>query len=255
MDLLSRLEHALEDLFEGMFSRAFRTQLQPIEIAKRLTREVESHRTVSVSATYVPNEYTVQLAPEAFQAFQQISARLLGELEQYLREYITERNYQLIGPIAIHLAEDAEVKAGELTISVGNNATAVPSSIPTPSVLRSYSAATTARTNPAASDDTQKTALISMQPTMLEIVAGEGVGRIIALSDNLSFGRGPLNLVSFSDPGTSRHHAVITLDDEGWKLRDLGSTNGSFVNGHRITEHVLQVGETVEMGNVVMKVK
>ena len=114
MDLLTRLEHALEDIFEGMFSRTFRTQLQPIEIAKRLSREVEAHRAVSVSATYVPNDFRVHLAPETCQALQDISVRLVGELEQYLREYIGERGYQTVGPVAVHLREDAAVKVGEI---------------------------------------------------------------------------------------------------------------------------------------------
>jgi len=255
MDILSRLERALEDVVEGMFTRAFRTQLQPIEIAKRLTREVETHRTVSVSATYVPNEYTVHLTPETAQSFQPISVRLLSELEQYLREYISERNYQVIGQVAIHLAEDEELKVGEMNISLANNATATPSGAPTPSVLRSYTAPPTARTMAAASADTEKTVLISAQPAMLEIIAGESVGRTIPLADNLTLGRGPLNQVAFANPGISRHHAEIVLEDEGWMLRDIGSTNGTHVNGHRITQQLLRVGDTIEIGSVVMKVK
>lgn len=252
MDLLSRFERALEDMLEGVFSRAFRTQLQPIEIAKRLTREVESHRTVSVSSTYVPNEYTVHLAPDTHQSLQEISGRLLGEMEQYLREYVSEHGYQTIGPIAIHLAEDAEVKTGELAITTANNASAKPNSVPAPSALRSYNA--TARPE-VANSDTDKTEFIATAPSVLEIVSGESVGRTIPLVDILTIGRGPLNTVSFADPGISRHHAEIVMEDEGWKLRDLGSTNGTFVNGHRITEHLLQPGETVEMGAVVLKVK
>ncbi|MHB0935752.1 MAG: FhaA domain-containing protein [Armatimonadota bacterium] len=255
MDLLSRLERALEDVVEGVFTRAFRTQLQPIEIAKRLTREVETHRTLSVSATYVPNEYTVHLAPETHQTFQPISVRMLSELEQYLREYISERNYQVIGPVAIHLACDEEVRVGELTISVANNATATPSGAPAPSVLRSYVSPSTARPSHTATADTEKTALINVQPSMLEIVAGEAAGRTIPLTDNLTLGRGPLNQVSFADPGISRHHAEIVLEDEGWKLRDAGSTNGTHVNGHRVTEQLLRVGDTIEMGSVVIKVR
>jgi len=255
MDLLSRLERALEDVVEGVFTRAFRTQLQPIEIAKRLTREVETHRTVSVSATYVPNEYTVHLAADTHQSLQPISVRMLSELEQYLREYISERNYQVIGPVAIHLAEDEDVRVGELTISVANNATATPSSGPTPSVLRSYVAPSTARPAHTATAETEKTALINVQPSMLEIVAGESAGRTIPLTDNLSLGRGPMNQVAFADPGISRHHAEIVLEDEGWKLRDAGSTNGTHVNGHRVTEQLLRVGDTIEMGSVVIKVR
>ena len=121
MELLSRLERALEDAVEGVFSRAFRTQVQPIEIARRLTREVEAHRTVSVNTVYVPNLYTVALSPKTHAAFQTISGRLLGELEDYLREFTAERHYQTVGAIAVRLVEDAEVKDGEMKVNAEND--------------------------------------------------------------------------------------------------------------------------------------
>lgn len=253
MDLLSRLEHVLEDVVEGVFSRAFRTQLQPIEVAKRLTREVENHRTISVSSTYVPNVYTVSLAPDTYATFQAISGRLLAELEQYLREFTTERQYQLVGPIAVRLAENPEVKAGEMQVTTANDAGAVPSSVPTPSVLRSYAAP--AGNTATTEEEQERTVLISSPATALEITAGEGAGRTIPLTDGFTIGRGPINSLPLTDPATSRRHAEIVWEDDAWVLRDCGSTNGTYLNDHRITEHTLRPNDTIKIGGTVMKVK
>ncbi|MHB9129494.1 MAG: FhaA domain-containing protein [Armatimonadota bacterium] len=250
MDLLSRLEHALEGMVEGVFSRAFRTQLQPIEVAKRLTREVEDHRTVSVSATYVPNVYHVHLATENFGAFQSISGRLLGELEQYLREFTSEHNYQTVGPIAVRLHEDAELKTGEMNVGVENDAAAIPSAAPAPSVMRSYAGAGQRQTVTA-----QPPVQAVAPATMLEVAIGNGVGHTIPLTDNLTIGRGPENTITLADPGVSRHHAEIVWQEDVWLLRDRGSTNGTYVNDRRITQHTLRVGDKARIGDTVFEVK
>ena len=234
---------------EGVFSRAFRTQLQPIEVAKRLTREVENHRTVSVSATYVPNVYTVHLSPETYATFQAISGPLLAELEQYLKEFTTERNYQTVGPIAVLLMEDASLKAGEMQVTIANDAAATPSSVPAPNVLRSYAAGN------SAAPEQDRTVLISASATSLEIVDGEDAGRTMPLVDGFSIGRGPANTLALSNPDVSRHHAEIVSEDESWVLRDAGSTNGTYVNGRRITEHALRPGDVIKVGDTVLRVK
>lgn len=252
MDLFSRLERALEETVEGVFSRAFRTQLQPIEVAKRLTREMESQRAVSVNTTYVPNVYTVALSPETYAGFQAISARLLTELEEYLREYTTEHQYQTIGPLAVRLAENAELKTGEMLVTAVNDAGATPTAPPAPSVLRSFpsDAAPT-----AATEEQEHATLIAVSATQLEITAGECVGRVIPLSDGFTIGRGPANALPLVDPGASRQHAAILHTDNQWVLRDTGSTNGTYVNNRRITEHVLRPGDVVNIGETALLVK
>lgn len=253
MDLLAKFERALEDLVEGVFSRAFRAQLQPVEVAKRLTREMESARTVSVSTTYVPNLYVVALAPDTFAAFQPISGRLLGELEQYLREFAGERDYATVGPIAVRLQEDASLKSGDIGLQAISDPAAQPSASPTPSVLRSYGASTAKQ----AGAGTDGTVVLPTTPaSALEVIAGEGVGRRIPLADALTIGRGPDNGITIADPGVSRHHADIILEEGGnWVLRDRGSTNGTIVNGRRITEHPLHPGDIVQIGKAGFQVK
>lgn len=254
MDLLTRVERTLEDMVEGVFSRAFRTQLQPIEIAKRLTREVESHRAVSVSVTYVPNLYTAHLAQETYETFQAISGRLLAELEQYLREFAAERNYQAVGPFVVRLVGDVEVKAGDVHITVANDPEATPSAPPVPSQLRSYGQSPDGAP-PATSAARHEAAQGSIIATALEIAFGEDAGRRIPLTDGVTIGRGPANTVPLIDPGASRHHAEIVWEDDNWVLRDLGSTNGTLVNGHKITAHALRPGESMTIGQTTFVVR
>ena len=254
MDLLSKLEHALEGMVEGVFTRAFRAPLQPIEVAKRLTREVENHRAVSVSVTYVPNVYTVHLSTETFTGFQPISIRLLGELEQYLREFCAERGYQTIGPIAVRLLEDAEVKQGEMLVAVESDAHAAPSAEPAPNIVLADTG--TSRSSTVFSPDVDHTMLIAGNPiNALEIVAGEGKGRNLPLTDGLTVGRGSTNTIALAEMGISRRHAEIVMADNSWLLRDLGSTNGTFVNGRQITTHTLRAGDTIRIGGTVLKVR
>ncbi len=242
MDLLGKLERTLEGVVEGVFSRAFRTQLQPIEIAKRLTREVETHRNVSVSSIIIPNVYTVHLSPVNFATFNEFSSRLLGELEQYLQDYATEHKYTAVGPFAVCLLEDATLKPNELLFSVNADPNATPSAPPAPSVLRSYDEKTPERkpTTP---------------PCELVLLTGSEKGRVIALRDNLTIGRADDNLLIIRGVGVSRHHAEIFWEDGSWVLRDQGSKNGSLVNGRVINEQVLKIGDKILIGEMELVVR
>ena len=87
MPVLRSIESKLESLFEGVFGRAFRTNVQPVELARKLVKEMDDHRNVSVSRVYVPNEYTVYLAPPDRAQFQNYETQLTDELAEYLAEH------------------------------------------------------------------------------------------------------------------------------------------------------------------------
>ncbi len=243
MDLLGKLERTLEGAVEGVFSRAFRTQLQPIEIAKRLTREVETHRNVSVSSIIIPNVYLVYLSPANFATFNEFSLQLLTELEQYLQDYATEHKYTAVGPFAVRLLEDAALKPNELLFSVNADPNATPSAPPAPSVLRSY-------------DDKKKQICSAINPPAeLVMLTGDEKGRVIALRDNLTIGRNDENMLVVQGVGVSRYHAEIFWEDGCWVLRDLGSKNGTLVNGRVINEHVLKIGDKILIGEMELVVR
>src|SRR5260370_27894224 len=106
MTVLRSIETKLESLFEGVFGRAFRTNVQPVELARKLVKEMDEHRNVSVSKVYVPNEYTVFLSPEDREQFSSYERQLCAELADYLAEHARRENYVLLTPPPGHLDPD-----------------------------------------------------------------------------------------------------------------------------------------------------
>ena len=98
MSVLRTIESKIEGLFEGVFGRAFRTHVQPVELARKLAKEMDEHRSVSVSRVYVPNEYTIYLSSADRQQFASYEGSLVGELQEYLTEHARREGYALLTP-------------------------------------------------------------------------------------------------------------------------------------------------------------
>src|SRR5215218_4236548 len=96
MTVLRSIEHKIEALFEGLFGRAFRTHVQPVELARKLAKEMDDHRVVSVSRVYVPNEYTVYVCSADREQFEMYESSLLSELQEYLTEHARRESYALL---------------------------------------------------------------------------------------------------------------------------------------------------------------
>ena len=94
--MLRQIEHKIESLFEGIFGRAFRTHVQPVELARKLAKEMDEGKTVSVSRVYVPNEYSIFLAPDDREQFSSYEDSLVDELQQYLAEHARREGYALL---------------------------------------------------------------------------------------------------------------------------------------------------------------
>src|SRR5438046_127153 len=106
MSVLKNIEAKIEGLFEGVFGRAFRAHVQPVELARKLVKEMDDHRTVSVSRVYVPNEYAVYLSPPDRENFSGYERSLLGELQDYLAEHARRERYALLPPPRAEEAPD-----------------------------------------------------------------------------------------------------------------------------------------------------
>src|SRR5437763_16758914 len=106
--VLRSIERKIEALFEGVFGRAFRTNVQPVELARKLVKEMDEHRNVSVSRIYVPNEYTIYLAPADREQFSGYEESLRGELEEYLAEHARREHYVLLTPPRVQFEIDAD---------------------------------------------------------------------------------------------------------------------------------------------------
>ena len=117
MSVLRTIESKIEGLFEGVFGRAFRTHVQPIELARKLVKEMDDHRTVSVSRVYVPNEYTVYLSPQDRKQFGGYEDSLVAELQEYLAEHARRERYALLTAPSVLVTTDEDLAVGEFGIA------------------------------------------------------------------------------------------------------------------------------------------
>jgi hypothetical protein len=117
MTVLRNIEAKIESLFEGVFGRAFRTNVQPVELARKLVKEMEDHRVISVSRLYVPNEYTVYLSPQDREQFASYEESLLGELQDYLAENARREKYVMLSPPKVLMETDEDLEVGEFGIA------------------------------------------------------------------------------------------------------------------------------------------
>src|SRR6187402_3841747 len=117
MSVLRAIESTIEGLFEGVFGRAFRTHVQPVELARKLAKEMDEHKTVSISRVYVPNEYVLYLAPNDRKQFATYEASLLTELADYLSEHARREGYSLLSTPKVVMEEDEDLQMGEFGIA------------------------------------------------------------------------------------------------------------------------------------------
>jgi hypothetical protein len=208
-------ERRLERMVEGAFARAFKSGLRPVELGRRLTREMDDNRSVGVrGATVVPNSFTVALSSSDLAQFEGVQDSLARELGDAAREHARDEGYSFMGPVQVELVVDERLHTGAFQI-VGR---------------------------------------------MVEGVGGSGAGSLVlpngdrfSLTESvISVGRHPdCNLV-LADPNVSRNHAEIRPKGDRFEVVDLGSTNGTRVNGVRVDSQVLHDGDELSFGNTRM---
>src|SRR5499427_9176439 len=115
--VLRAIEQKIEALFEGVFGRAFRTNVQPVELARKLAKEMDENRSTSVTRIYVPNEYTIYLSSADREQFEGFENSLVSELEEYLSEHAARENYALLTPPRILFETDEDLGVGEFGIA------------------------------------------------------------------------------------------------------------------------------------------
>jgi hypothetical protein len=221
MSLLKDLEGKLERLVEGAFAKGFKSSLQPVELAKRLDREMEAGRTVSISKIYIPNEYIVRLSPGDFAAFSDFQDKLVAELKGFLDKRRKAKNYAVMGAISVILKEDKNLPLGRAEAEAR---LVTPSQMENPEALASVSL----------------------------IIDGEEAETFWLGEGRATIGRLDSNEISVPDPSLSRHHAEINVTKDRFVLTDLGSTNGTFVNGKRVAETELKDGAKITAGDITL---
>lgn len=239
MDLLTRLERAIEGAFEGIFSHTFRGRVQPLDIAKRLTRSMEDHKIVSVSRIFVPNEFEVALHPEDYKTIAPFEHAIMPELIHHLEESAAGANYGLLGKPQIAFKEDAAIERGGMAVAANFVRKEEQGLQAVHSPTTALPQAALPRTSPG-------------RHAALAVIEGPDTGDEFPVTGALTtIGRGGTNDVALTDSSVSRAHAEIELQPDGFHLRDMGSKNGSYVNGMRASDSLLGDGDTVAVGATV----
>jgi hypothetical protein len=269
MSMLRNLENKIAGLVEGTFSRAFRSEVRPVEIARRLAREMEEHKASALSHTYVPNEYRVYLSPRDRARFADYEDALASELAGYLLEHARRERLTLVSKPVIAFETAEELGLGEFGIQtrtvrppgeapvadelpVPEEPVQAPQPPPVPAQPAEPEAGRTMVYGAAGriAEPLEEHAR-ARQATALVILGGK---RIIVGSGGATLGRSRQCDVVVDDPNVSRTHAELRPRGGSWVLTDLGSTNGSSVNGRRIdAPTVVKPGDEIELGTATMK--
>jgi hypothetical protein len=261
MNMLKSVERKLEGLVEGLFGRAFKASVQPVELAHKLAKEMGDHKTLSVSSVYVPNEYEVYLGHDDHEKLSSLGDALKTELANYLTAFARREGWTMVAAPRIELLEDGDLRLGEFgiaarTVTAPSGAEAGLAGSPVGAGLAPDSVipagAAPAVASPAAAGaqpSPAQTVLYERSPVAAARYALRGPGVDVELSGAVTvIGRSKRCDVVLTDPNVSRQHAEVRLSSSQAILRDLGSTNGTRVNRRAVTQVVLQPGDRVEVG-------
>ena len=209
---LQSLEHRLERMVDGVFFRRSKGSIRPIELGRRLVREMDDQRSIDVKGRrIVPNDFTVVLSAIDHTSFNDIEDALVAELTEAAREYAREEGYHFMGPVTVQLAVDNSLRTGRFNI------------------VSQLKQATTG-------------------PGMGSLVLPSG--QRVDLGATVTVGRLPECTISINDSNISRNHAEVKAGPSAYVVVDLGSTNGTMVNGVRITgEQRLRDGDIISFGS------
>jgi hypothetical protein len=244
--VLRAIEQRLERIFEGVFGRAFRTNVQPVELARKLAKEMDENRSTSVTRIYVPNEYTIYLSSSDRKQFEGYESSLVSELEEYLSEHATRENYALLTPPRVLFETDDDLGVGEF--GIGTRMAQDDRSGDEPG---EEAAGATQIYKPR----TQPTEAVSLEELELARTVGVltwGGHRRILDSKRAVLGRSREVDVQIEDPNISRRHAEVVQQGSAWWVIDLGSTNGVEVDGHRVQRARLDDGTSFVIGETTI---
>jgi hypothetical protein len=228
--ILRDFERRLGNLVEGFFATTFRSGLQPVELAKRLLREMDDHKTVGVRGVWAPNRFVFSLSPADAERFEAAEQALISELKQVVREGAAERGWGLVGPPEVEFEVDATLGRGRFACE----ASLVEGEPEEPGAV-------TSAMGPAG--DASLSVLDDGRPGKTYRIRG---GRT-------TIGRLPECDVVIEDPGASRHHARIDIAGGEYVLTDLGATNTTLVNDEPVQERVLSDGDRITIGSTVIE--
>jgi hypothetical protein len=209
---LQQFEQRLERLVEGVFAKAFRSGLQPIELGRRMVREMDLGRTIGVRGVIAPNHFTITVGPDDAGRLAPLEHTLLRDLTDYVREHARTEGYRFAGPVTVELATDPALLRGAFRVDARHR-----------------------EGGPTAA-----------------LVLADGT-RIGVEDEPLIIGRAGDSDVVVSDPTVSKRHVEVRREGEHVTIVDLGSTNGTQVNGVGIKQRALADGDEIRIGATVLR--
>lgn len=244
MGVLQRFERRLEGMVEGAFARAFKSELQPVEVASAIQREMDDRAAiVARGRTLVPNDFVVEVS-QADLARLDVYAENLGlELATLAREYAKEQGYSFVGPVRMRFEGFPDLGTGLFRVRSG--------------VIRGHTVEAGEVRQPVSDLPRSDGARFYGNPRLVVAGSGPGTGLQAGSTYELQtpvtlLGRGTDCDLRLVDTGVSRHHAELRVEDSQVVLVDLGSTNGTFVNGQPVRRVALTDGTSVTLGRTTL---
>jgi hypothetical protein len=242
VSVLRNLEAKIQGLVEGTFSRAFRSEVRPVEIARKLAREMDENKVISLSRAYAPNEYAVWLSPQDRGHFEGYEEELRRELTGYLLEHARRERLALITQPSIEFRTDDRLRLGEFGIQARMvRPPEAPDEAPSQAGHGRTMVYTAAErtAQPLREPDPRRSAARLRIDGRTELLGS--TGGVLGRSRECD--------VVLDDPNVSRRHAEVRPSGGSWIVRDLGSTNGVKLNGRRIEgAERLERGDAIELG-------
>ena len=248
MGILRDFERRLEGAVEGLFARVFRSGVQPVELGKRLVREVEDGRTVGVNRVYVPNAYVYELSPGDRERFADYEVALAQELAALAVDTARERDWAMLGPARIEFETADDLEVGRFRLG---------SRVEADEQERDYAAAPAAGQpvgpHTAMLPGQRPRAKVQAPASLVLVQGGQPIRTWPLATGEISIGRAEQSDIPLADPGVSRNHARVVREGDDFIVEDLRSTNGTEVNGQPIRRRRLANGDMLKLASSTLQ--
>jgi len=246
--VLRTIEQKIESLFEGAFGRAFRRNVQPVELARKLAKEMDDYKMVSVSQVYAPNEYVVYLSTRDRDQFESYEPALVKELEEYLAEHGRREGYQLLSSPNVSFRTDEDLEVGLFGISNRMIQRETPDSAPEPAAEPGATRIYRAAPSETESVSAEELGMVSEPEREPPTVTVDGSQHRLA-KPVMVIGRSKDADIRVADANISRRHAEIRQEGSTFWIVDLDSTNGVLVNGRALKRAKLDDEDRITLGS------
>ncbi|WP_203659929.1 FhaA domain-containing protein [Actinocatenispora rupis] len=254
MSVLQRFEKRLENLVEGTFAKVFRGVVHPVEIASAMQREAEAHKAILAGGrTLVPNRYVIDLSPYDHSRLAPYAAALAQELAQTQAEFIGEQGWTVYGDVIVEIERGEGLDTGMFRVTAevytgGQQPEPAQQGYDQQQQYQQGPPPGAPAPGPEAYSTSGPPAPPMQQQTPnARMVSNDGRQFALAIGSTI-IGRGEQAQLRLADVGISRRHARLDFDGTRVVLTDLGSTNGTVVNGQRISAVALRPGDVVQFG-------